>query len=113
MGVWRRQTGSNARFRKIQEALTYTGFNRLVFSSDFKSLAKTDDRIRLNLSAIAKGYGVDMVARLLEEEGYRDYIVEIGGEVRAAGRKNSAGEPWNIGIAKPSPREIPTLLLWN
>ena len=42
---------------KIQEALTYTGFNRLVFSSDFKSLAKTDDRIRLNLSAIAKGYG--------------------------------------------------------
>lgn len=93
--------------------MTYTGFNRLVFSSDFKSLAKTDDRIRLNLSAIAKGYGVDMVARLLEEEGYRDYIVEIGGEVRAAGRKNSAGEPWNIGIAKPSPREIPTPLLWN
>lgn len=89
---------------KIKEALTYTGFNRLVFSSDFKSLSKTDDRIRLNLSAIAKGYGVDMVARLLEEEGYRDYIVEIGGEVRAAGRKNSAGEPWSIGIAKPSPQ---------
>jgi len=53
-----------------------------------------------DLSGIAKGYGVDQVARVMEAEGLADYMVEIGGEVRAAGR-NPDERPWRIGIERP------------
>ena len=55
----------------------------------------------INLSAIAKGYGVDRVAELLEKLGYHDYVVEIGGEVRAGGRKSDQVDGWNVGIIRP------------
>jgi thiamine biosynthesis lipoprotein len=61
---------------------------------------KKDKRIQLDFSAIAKGYGVDLVAMLLEKHGIENYMVEIGGEVRAKG-KNSEGQWWEIGVEKP------------
>jgi thiamine biosynthesis lipoprotein len=66
------------------------------------ALRKANPELYVDLSGIAKGYGVDVVARTLEEFGIRDYLVEIGGELRAAGRKPS-GEPWRIGIERPEP----------
>jgi thiamine biosynthesis lipoprotein len=54
----------------------------------------------VDFSAIAKGYGVDLVGEFLESKGITDYMVEIGGEVRAAG-SNPKGEPWIIGIEDP------------
>lgn len=61
---------------------------------------KKDKRIQVDFSAIAKGYGVDVVAQLLEEKGIEAYMVEIGGEVRARG-KNDKNETWEIGVEKP------------
>jgi FAD:protein FMN transferase len=61
---------------------------------------KKDKRIQVDFSAIAKGYGVDVVAELLEQKGIEDYLVEIGGEVRARGKTNK-NEIWEIGIEKP------------
>jgi len=52
------------------------------------------------LNAIAKGYGVDVVFELLQNFGYADILVEIGGEVRCLGH-NKGGNPWKIGIDKP------------
>jgi thiamine biosynthesis lipoprotein len=53
-----------------------------------------------NLSGIAKGYGVDAAASALDALGIADYMVEVGGEIRARGR-NSAGRPWQIAIERP------------
>lgn len=86
---------------QIDEALRHTGFTKLKFANNFKSLKKTDKDVYLDLSSIAKGYGVDKVAELLENEGYHDYIVEIGGEVRASGVKNDKKDGWSLGVAKP------------
>ena len=61
---------------------------------------KDDDRILLDFSAIAKGYGSDCVARLLDSCGVQNYMVEIGGEVVVRGC-NKNGNPWGIGITKP------------
>jgi thiamine biosynthesis lipoprotein len=61
---------------------------------------KADKRIQVDFSAIAKGYGVDVVALLLEQKGIENYMVEIGGEVRARG-KNGKNQPWEIGVEKP------------
>ena len=63
-------------------------------------VVKEDPRIMLSCSAVAKGYSVDVVARLLEKKGIQNYMVDIGGEIVAKG-KNSRNGLWRIGINKP------------
>lgn len=55
----------------------------------------------MDLSAIAKGFGVDKVAEYLESQGARNYLVEIGGELRING-VNGKGHPWRVAIEKPT-----------
>ncbi len=64
-------------------------------------IEKEDSRIMLDFSAIAKGYGSDRVAWVLDSCGVKNYMVEIGGEVVVKGR-NKNGNPWGIGITKPT-----------
>jgi thiamine biosynthesis lipoprotein len=56
--------------------------------------------MELDFGAIAKGYGVDLVAQLLKERGCVHYFVEIGGEIRTAG-VNPDGSEWRVGIERP------------
>jgi thiamine biosynthesis lipoprotein len=53
-----------------------------------------------DVNAIAQGYAVDFLATFLEEQGIKNYLVEIGGEVKTRGR-NSRGQAWRVGIDKP------------
>ena len=62
-------------------------------------LIKSDPGINLDFNAIAQGYSVDVICRFFDNLGIRNYLVEIGGEVRAKGSK--AGALWRIGIDKP------------
>ena len=75
----------------------FVGWEKLRISGD--SLLKQPGVV-VDFSAIAKGYGVDRVALYLESRGIGNYIVEIGGEVRAAGEKTK-GFQWIAGIEKP------------
>ena len=86
---------------EIKEVLKYTGFDKLKFADGYTRVKKSNDNIYINLSAIAKGYGVDHIAKLLEDEGYTDFIVEIGGEVVARGNRSEEEKGWKIGIVKP------------
>ena len=61
-------------------------------------------RSQLDYSAIAKGYGCDVAARVLSQHGIGDYMVEIGGEVVTCGH-NPKGEPWRVGVSKPTENE--------
>ena len=76
---------------------------------------KQDPRIMLDCSAIAKGYGSDVVARFLRCRGVTNYMVEIGGEIVTKG-VNERRVPWKIGVTKPSDdplaesQELQTLL---
>lgn len=63
-------------------------------------IIKQDPRIMLDCSAIAKGYGVDVVANYLKKEGIENFIVEIGGEVVSSGISEKR-LPWKIGVTKP------------
>jgi FAD:protein FMN transferase len=62
-------------------------------------LIKSDPRVSLDFNAIAQGFSVDVVCRFFDSLGIKNYLVEIGGEVRAKGTK--AGKLWRIGIDKP------------
>ncbi len=83
---------------KIDSLLSYTGFSKVVFSNE---VIRMDSGMYLDFSAIAKGYAVDLIARFLSSQGYVDYMVEIGGEVRAAGL-NQDGDIWKLGIEDPT-----------
>lgn len=63
-------------------------------------IVKTHPETMLDCSAIAKGYGVDAVGEYLESQGVKQYMVEIGGEVRVRGM-NPRGTNWHIGINRP------------
>lgn len=88
--------------KDIGQALKTTGFNKLRFGHAYKSISKKHSGTYINLSAIAKGYGVDRIAALLDEEGYADYIVEIGGEIKTKGQRSPESGTWTVGIRKPS-----------
>ena len=59
-----------------------------------------DTRIQLDASAIAKGYGCDVVANYLESQGVENYLVDIGGEIVCKGNSSNGGK-WRLGITKP------------
>lgn len=90
---------------QIQQALDQVGFDAITINEDL-TLTKQRAPLSLDLASIAKGYGVDQVAGLLRKRGYQDFLVEIGGEVAAAGRR-ADGKPWRVGINTPSPEGAP------
>ncbi len=83
---------------EIKEVLQYIGMDKLILHKN--SISKRHPELQLDLGAIAKGYGVDVVAKMLYDSGYRDFFVEIGGEVVLKGKNN--GKLWRIGIDRPT-----------
>ena len=83
----------------LQQRLEQVGFQQLDVDRDTDRARRLSD-IYVDLSAIAKGHAVDRLATLLGEAGYEAYLVNIGGDLLANGRKRS-GEPWRIGIELP------------
>lgn len=84
----------------IMNALEKVGFKYIEISTE-GYLKKRHPQVTVNLASIAKGYGVDAVAFLIKSLGYKNYLVEIGGEVFAAGRRQD-GKPWKVGVNLPS-----------
>lgn len=84
--------------QQLSGALQDIGFQHLLL--DEQTLSKRRP-VQLDLSAVAKGYAVDLVADMLEMLGLPDYLVEIGGEIRASG-SNPNGQTWRIAIEQPA-----------
>lgn len=82
----------------IDSIKAFVGYQKVRLEG--KKIIKEDPRILLNCSSIAKGYACDVIARLLEKEGVKNYMVEIGGEVTMKG-VNQQGDCWRVGINKP------------
>ena len=83
----------------IADALHNVGFDYIEVSAK-GYLKKHRAGVTIDLASIAKGYGVDQIAELLESSGYKDFLVEIGGEVFASGRRED-GKNWRVGINQP------------
>ena len=84
---------------EIDATQAFVGFE-LIELNAAPTLAKRHDRVYIDLSAIGKGYGVDRVADLLENDGFDNFMVEIGGEIRLRG-VNADGEAWHIAVEQP------------
>lgn len=86
----------------IEEARGRLGFDEVTLGDE--GLVKARAEIQLNMSAIAKGYAVDVAADALTEAGYGAFLLEVGGELVARGIKPD-GTPWRVGIEDPRPPE--------
>ena len=84
---------------KIDSLLQFVGYNKVELTDG--RIVKEDKRTMLDCSSIAKGYGVDVVGKLLKSKGIQNYMVDIGGEVVLSG-KNPKMNKWRIGINKPT-----------
>lgn len=84
---------------KIKSLLRWVGFDKV--SIEKGKVVSAMDSVYLDFNAIAKGYMVDVIGRYLETRRIDNYLVEIGGEVRARGI-NDKGVPWKIAIEKPN-----------
>lgn len=80
------------------------GHGLLEIDRERGTVRKLRPDVEVDLSAIAKGHGVDELARLLLERGHRDFLVEIGGELRAHGLRPD-GTPWRVAIEQPDARD--------
>ena len=83
----------------IDSLRTFVGYKRVELHDS--RIVKADPRVMLDCSAIAKGYGCDVVAELLRRKGIDNFMVEIGGEVVTSGISEKR-VPWKIGVTKPS-----------
>lgn len=88
----------NLTTEEISALMEHVGFDK-VSLKDRKVHRESSD-IEFNVNAFAKGYGVDVVGRFLESKNIHDYLVEIGGEIRARGTKD--GKLWKVAIEKPN-----------
>lgn len=89
---------------QIAEKAKSVGIEKILVTvekgSDKGFLIKKEPELYLDLSSIAKGFGVDKLSEHLEKLGLQNYLVEIGGELRGKGN-NLQGKPWRIAIEKP------------
>lgn len=88
--------------RVLEEVSEYVGLDKINLQGN--RVSKHHVMLYVDLSTIAKGYGVDEVASVIEKAGIEDYLVEIGGEMRVKGTKHN-NQPWLIAIEKPASNE--------
>lgn len=85
--------------RQVDSLRAIVGYQKVTFVNG--KIHKADPRMMLDCSAIAKGYGTDVVANFLRRRGVQNFMVEIGGEIVTQG-VNPQSVPWRIGVTKPT-----------
>ena len=93
------KTGNPPTKAAIDSLRSIVGYQKIALKDGH--VRKSDPRVMLDCSAIAKGYGCDVVAALLRRHGIDNYMVEIGGEVVTQGISEKR-LPWKIGVTKPT-----------
>ncbi|AWK14294.1 FAD:protein FMN transferase [Candidatus Fukatsuia symbiotica] len=86
---------------ELENRRAWVGIDKLAVEQKKDALIKTIPELYVDLSGIAKGYGVDVIADYLEANNIHHYMVDIGGEIRTSGN-NGKDQPWRIAIEKPN-----------
>lgn len=85
---------------KIQELMQSVGLDKV--ERQGRQLIKSNPKTYLDFNAIAKGYAVDVIGEFLEDQGISNYLVEIGGEIRAKGMNIDKQQAWKVGVEDPN-----------
>ena len=85
---------------KIDSLMQYVGYDKTYRQND--KIIKLNPNVYLDFNAIAKGYAVDVIGEFLESKNSTNYLVEIGGEIRAKGENVEKKSPWKVGVEAPN-----------
>jgi thiamine biosynthesis lipoprotein len=99
-GAGARVPGTEPDAAELEELRARVGYEMLSIDTEKRTVSKARVDLQCDLSAIAKGYAVDSVARALDDLGWEAYLVEVGGEVRVRGERPGGGL-WQVGIERP------------
>ncbi|MBM4184325.1 MAG: FAD:protein FMN transferase [Gemmatimonadetes bacterium] len=83
--------------QQLADLLSFVGYARLTLDRPAGTVAKSDARVRIDVSGIAQGYAADAVAAALTDLGLTSYLVDVGGELRSRGVRRT-GRAWRVGI---------------
>ena len=86
---------------QIDSLMQYVGWMKVGLKRNFQ-IEKANPKIRFDFNAIAKGYAIDRIARMLDGKKIENYLVEVGGEVVARGTNLISNKPWTVGIDDPN-----------
>ena len=84
---------------KVKELMTFVGFDKVKIEND--EIIKQYSETYFDFNSVAKGFGIDIVGRFLESKGVQNYLIEIGGEIRALGTKPN-GKEWKVQLDSPN-----------
>lgn len=93
------KSGQHPTKQQVDSLMQLVGYQKLAIVDGY--VKKWDPRMMLDCSAIAKGYGSDVVAKLFRDRGIKNFMVEIGGEIVTSG-VNEKKQPWSVGVTKPT-----------
>ncbi len=98
----------------IELTKQYSGYEKILFNKPSNQISKSDPDCYIDLSGIAKGFAVDKIANYLDKQGFKNYLVEIGGELKGKGI-NANQKAWQIGIeqAKSLERSVQRIVGLN
>jgi thiamine biosynthesis lipoprotein len=99
------KSGNTPTAHAIDSLKSFIGYNKVKLING--RVVKSDPRLMLDCSGIAKGYGCDVVAQLFDRKGIKNYMIEIGGEIVAKG-VNDKRQTWKIGVTKPTDDSLDT-----
>jgi thiamine biosynthesis lipoprotein len=97
--------------KMLAEVKKRVGYKLIKLNREKRRIKKIKDGVYLDLSASAKGFGVDIISQYLEDKGINNYMVEIGGELRTKGSKGL--NSWKIGIERPNKDRSSSQLILN
>ncbi|TAH72881.1 MAG: FAD:protein FMN transferase [Anaerolineaceae bacterium] len=85
----------------LEEANKHTNLDMLIIDEANSTVLLSDSEMRLDVGAIAKGYATEQVTLHAIDKGYTDFLLSVGGNVRAVGGKGIEKTPWSVGIQNP------------
>ena len=91
--------------QQVDSIRQFVGWQKVTLKGN--TIQKKDRRVMLDCSAIAKGYGVDVVAKVLKDKGVTNFMIEIGGEIITHGISPKR-VPWKVGVIKPTDDSLAT-----
>lgn len=103
----------NMNAKKVDSLMQFVGWDKVSLNNK-NEILKAIKNIYLDFNAIAKGYCIDRIAVYMDQKGYENYLIEVGGELVAKGIHQEKQKPWVVGIDDPNQkatsRELITLL---
>ncbi|HCL01237.1 MAG TPA: FAD:protein FMN transferase [Lachnoclostridium phytofermentans] len=86
---------------QLEAANLHTDIYKLIIDEIASTVYLSDKHMKLDVGAIAKGYATEQVCKIAEENGYKNFLISVGGNVRAVGKKGPKKELWSVGIQNP------------